>query len=131
MGSLAVRSWVAFVADGSWKLGVGIPQSLLRHVKKGQQAEVVLRLYPGRVLQATVGEVVDINAAAQLQATGILPQMPTMQDPPLPYGVILILDEESIQLGAIPGGAIGTAAIKRNELAMRQTPAHAIDEWRS
>lgn len=111
VGSLAMRSWVAFVADGSRKLVVGIPQSRLRHVKKGQRAEIVLRLYPGRVLQATVGEITDINAAAQLQATGILPQMPTMQDPPLPYGAILILDEEDVTLGSIPGGAIGTAAI--------------------
>jgi hypothetical protein len=67
--------------------------------------------YKNRVLQAKVGEIVDINSAAQLQATGILPQAPTMQDPSLPYGVELTLDEEDIKLGPIPGGAIGTAAI--------------------
>lgn len=111
VGSLAVRSWVAFVEEGARKLMVGIPQSRLRHVKKGQQAEIVLRINPGRVLQATVGEIVDINSAAQLQASGILPQAPTMQDPPLPYAVELILDEEDVKLGLIPGGAIGTAAI--------------------
>ncbi|MEA3303808.1 MAG: biotin/lipoyl-binding protein [Pseudomonadota bacterium] len=111
VGSLAVRSWLAFVEEGARKLIVGIPQSRLRHVKKGQDAEIVLRLYPGRVLQAKVGEIVDINAAAQLQATGVLPLVPTMQDPPLPYGVELILDEKDIKLGPIPGGAIGTAAI--------------------
>ncbi len=111
VGSLAVRSWIAFVEDGSRKLIVGIPQSRLRHVEKGQQAEVVLRLYPGKVFMATVGEIIDINSAAQLQATGILPQVPTMGDPPLPYGVELILDGADISLAAVPGGAIGTAAI--------------------
>ena len=111
VGSLAVRSWVAFVEDGARKLIVGIPQSRLRHVETGQQAEVVLSLYPGKVFKATVGEIADINAAAQLQATGIVPQVPTMQDPPLPYGVVLILDDADISLAAIPGGAIGTAAI--------------------
>ena len=111
VGSLAVRSWVAFVEDGARKLIVGIPQSRLRHVEKGQQAEVVLSLYPGKVFKATVGEIADINAAAQLQATGIVPQVPTVQDPPLPYGVVLILDDADISLAAIPGGAIGTAAI--------------------
>ena len=111
VGSLAVRSWVAFVEDGARKLIVGIPQSRLRHVEKGQQAEVVLSLYPGKVFKATVGEIANINAAAQLQATGIVPQVPTVQDPPLPYGVVLILDDADISLAAIPGGAIGTAAI--------------------
>ena len=111
VGSLAVRSWIAFVEDGNRKLIVGIPQSRLRHVETGQQAEVVLSLYPGKVFKATVGEIADINAAAQLQATGIVPQVPTVQDPPLPYGVVLILDDADISLAAIPGGAIGTAAI--------------------
>ncbi len=111
VGSLAVRSWIAFVEDGTRKLIVGIPQSRLRHVEKGQQAEIVLRLYPGKVFKATVGEIIDINSAAQLQATGILPQAPTMQDLPLPYGVELVLDDEDLKLGTIPGGAIGTAAI--------------------
>jgi len=111
VGSLAVRSWIAFVEDGTRKLIVGIPQSRLRHVQKGQQAEVVLRLYPGKVFMATVGGIIDINSAAQLQATGILPQAPSMQDPPLPYGVELVLNDEDLKLSTIPGGAIGTAAI--------------------
>ncbi len=117
VGSLAVRSWMAFVEDGSRKLVVGIPQSRLRHVQKGQPAEIVLRLYPGKVFKATVGEIIDINAAAQLQATGILPQAPTMRDLPLPYGVELVLDDEDLKLGTIPGGAIGTAAIYTESVA--------------
>jgi hypothetical protein len=111
VGSFAVRSWVAYVEDKARKLIVGIPQSRLRYVKTGQQAEVVLRMYPGRTLKATVGKVVNINSAAQLQATGVIPQAPTMQDPPLPYGVELILDNEDFDMHSIPGGAIGTAAI--------------------
>jgi multidrug resistance efflux pump len=111
VGSLAVRSWVAYVEDKARKLIVGIPQSRLRHVKTGQAAEVVLRMYPGRTLKATVGQVIDINSAAQLQATGIIPQVPTLQDPPLPYGVELFLDNDEIDMHSIPGGAIGTAAI--------------------
>jgi multidrug resistance efflux pump len=117
VGSLAVRSWVAFVEDGAQKLIVGIPQSRLRHVKKGQQAEVVLRLYPGKVFKATVGEIVHVNPAAQLQATGIIPQVPTMQDPSLPYGVELIPEDEFLKPGSIPGGAIGTAAIYTESVA--------------
>ena len=118
VGSLAVRSWVAFVEEGARKLIVGIPQSRLRHVKKGQPAEIVLRLYPGRVIKASVGEITDVNSSAQLQATGILPLAPTQQDLPLPYGVELLLDEEDLKLNAIPGGAIGTAAIYTESVTM-------------
>lgn len=111
VGSLAVRSWVAFVEQGQRKLVVGIPQSRLRHIKKGQQADVVLRIYPGRVFKATVGDIIAINSAAQLQATGIIPQVPMATDPALPYAVQLVLDDDDLNLALIPGGAVGTASI--------------------
>lgn len=111
VGSFAVRSWVAFVEYNKNKFIVGIPQSRLRHVRKGQRAEIVMRMFPGRTLKAEVDEVIDINAAAQLQATGVIPQVPTLQDPTLPYGVRLTLDEEDIPLSAVPGGAVGTATV--------------------
>lgn len=111
VGSVAIRSWVAFVEEGQRKLVVGIPQSRLRHVKRGQQADVVLQIYPGRVFQATVGDIIAINSAAQLQATGIIPQVPAPTDPALPYAVQLILDDDDFNLALIPGGAVGTAAI--------------------
>jgi len=111
VANLPLRSWIAFVEDDSSRLAVGIPQSRLRYVEQGQKADVVLRIYPGRTLSATVTGIVNINSDAQLQPTGILPQVPTMADPALPYGVILELDDPSIDLLAIPGGAAGTAAI--------------------
>lgn len=111
VGSLAVRSWVAFVEDKTRKLVVGISQSRLRHVKTGQKAEVVLRMFPGRVLKARVGVVIGVNSAAQLQATGIIPKVPTLADPALPYGVELFLEENDLDLLDIHGGAIGTATI--------------------
>ena len=111
VASLPMRSWVAYVEDHTSRLAVGIPQSRLRHVKSGQKADVALRIFPGRTLSATVTDIININPAAQLQPTGILPQAPTIADPALPYGVILELDDASIDLAEIPGGAVGTAAI--------------------
>jgi len=105
------RSWIAYVDDHTSRLAVGIPQSRLRHVKPGQKADVVLRIFPGRTLSATVTDIININSAAQLQPTGLLPQFPTVADPILPFGVILQLDDASIDLVEIPGGAVGTAAI--------------------
>jgi multidrug resistance efflux pump len=117
VASLPMRSWIAFVPDESARLAVGIPQSRLRYVEPGQKAEVVMRMFPGETLSATVVEIVRINSAAQLQPSGILPQAPTPADPALPYGVILQLDDASFDLPSIPGGAVGTAAIYTDSVA--------------
>ena len=115
--NLPLRSWMAFVPDESTRLAVGIPQSRLRYVEPGQQAEVVMRLHPGHIFNATVSEVVRINAAAQLQPSGVLPQAPSPADPALPFVVILELDGEELDLSSIPGGAVGTAAIYTDSVA--------------
>ncbi len=111
VANLPLRSWVAYVEDDTLRMAVGIPQSRLRYVEPGQKAEVVMRMYPGRTLSATVIDVINVNPAAQLQPSGLIPQVPTMADPVLPYGVILELDDLSIDLVELPGGAVGTAAI--------------------
>jgi len=109
--SMPMRSWVAFVESDSNRLAVGIPQSRLRYVEEGQKAEVVLRIFPGQSFDATVEGIININSAAQLQPSGLIPQVPSMMDPALPFGVILKLDDASIDLSEIPGGSVGTAAI--------------------
>jgi multidrug resistance efflux pump len=111
VANLPLRSWVAFVEQGYRKMAVGIPQSRLRYVKPGQKAEIVLRLFPGRTLSATVASIVNINPSAQIQPSGLLPNAPMPTDPTLPYAVILELDDPSFDPLDIPGGAIGTAAI--------------------
>ena len=122
VSNLPMRSWIAFVEDESNRLAVGIPQSRLRFVEPGQKADVVLRMFPGRTFSATVASIVNVNAAAQVQPSGLLPQVPSMADPALPYGVILELDDASIKLNEIPGGAVGTAAIYTDSV----TSTHVI-----
>ena len=117
VANLPLRSWVAFVEDGDRKMAVGIPQSRLRYVNPGQKAEIVLRLFPGRTLSATVASIVNINPSAQLQPSGLLPNAPMPTDPTLPYAVVLELDDDSIDLFDIPGGAMGTAAIYTDSVA--------------
>lgn len=111
VANLPLRSWVSFVEDNTTRLAVGIPQSRLRYVQIGQKAEVVLRLFPGRTFSATVVDIFPVTAGAQIQPSGLLPQAPTAADPALPFFVALELDDESIDLAKIPGGAVGTAAI--------------------
>jgi multidrug resistance efflux pump len=117
VANLPMRSWMAFVEGKSRRLAVGIPQSRLRHVEIGQEAEVVLRLYPGRTLKATVIDYVGVNPDAQLTPSGLLPQVPMPSDPALPFGVIVELDDPSIDVYEIPGGAAGTAAIYTDSVA--------------
>ena len=117
VANLPLRSWVAFVDNNTLRMAVGIPQSRLRYVEPGQEAEVVMRMFPGRTLTATVVDIINVNAAAQLQPSGLIPEVPTMADPVLPYGVILELDDPFIDLADIPGGAVGTAAIYTDSVA--------------
>ena len=111
VANVPLRSWIAFVESDQSQLVVGIPQTRLRHVRPGQEAEVVLRLRPGETFPAVVESVIDITAGAQLQPSGLLPTAPTVQEPSLPYGVRLRLEDPPATGGPILGGAVGTAAI--------------------
>ncbi len=109
--NLPVRTWMSFVDLENSSLMVGINQILLRHVKPGHRAEVVLKLYPGKTLGATVESIAYMTPQGQLQPSGLVPPAPTGQQPPAPYGVVLKLDEDLPELYRVPGGAVGTAAI--------------------
>jgi len=110
VSQLAVRSWAAFVDTENSRLIAGIPQSRLRHVEPGQKAEIAFRLLPGRVIDAEVVAVAPVTVQGQLQPTGQAPTAPLAQEVPLPYGVVLALQDDEV-LKAIHSGAAGTAAI--------------------
>jgi multidrug resistance efflux pump len=107
--NLPVRSWVAYVYQDQTHLFVGINHNLLRHVKPGQRAEIVFKLYPGKIFGATVFSIAYMTPQGQVQPSGLVPMAPTAGQLPAPYGVRLELDEELREL--VPGGAVGSAAI--------------------
>jgi len=109
--SFPVRSWMAFVVSERRRLVVGVNQSQLRHVKPGQPAEVVFKLYPGKTYSATVESIATINPEGQVQPSGILPTAPTYQKMTPTYGVVIELEEEQDALPRLYGGAAGTATI--------------------
>ena len=117
VSNMPLRSWVAFELSDAQRMAVGIPQSRLRHVEVGQKVELVLRMFPGRTLNATVTNIIDINSSAQLQPSGIIPDAPSAADLPLPYGVVIELDDEDELPLGVPGGAVGTAAIYTDSVA--------------
>ena len=111
VASFAVRSWLAFVDESETRVAVGINQSQLRHLKEGQSAEVVFKLYPGRTFSAKVDKILRMNAAGQMVATGVVQDPTAIVRLNQPYGVILKLDDADIDPNELPGGAIGDAAI--------------------
>lgn len=117
-----VRSWMAFVDSRESRLAVGINQNGLRHVQPGQEAEVVLKLFPGQTFQAVVEDIAYITPSGQLHPAGDVPMAPTAQDTAIPYGVLLKLEEGAPEIADLPGGAAGTAAIYTDV----GKPTHAI-----
>lgn len=109
VGSLPLSPVMSFVETETTIVGALIGQSQLRHVEEGQEAEVILELYPGRTFQAKVMYVVQAQGQGQMSPTGQLPVLdPTQQN--APYFVRLELQDfpEGLDL---PVGAGGSVAI--------------------
>lgn len=111
------RSWVAFVDTANSVLIAGIDQTHLRHVRPGQKAEVVLKMFPGSVFNATVKGIAYMTPDGQINPSGNIPLAPTAATVPQPYGVELLLEgspPDFDETADIPGGSVGTAAIYTN-----------------
>jgi len=117
VSNLPLRSWLAFVPKTSRRIVVAIPQTRLRHVEKGQLAEIAFSYRPGEIFTATVEAVVPLNTSAQLPPSGILPSLSALFGPNETNGVILHLDDPQPDVFDIPGGAGGTAAIYTQSVA--------------
>jgi hypothetical protein len=91
------------------RMVVSIQQNTMRYVDVGQPVEVVLKLVPGKIINAKVISIASMNPLGQLAPSGAIPEAP--QGIPAPYAVLLELDDESVIPDQIPGGVAGTAAI--------------------
>jgi RND family efflux transporter MFP subunit len=97
---------LAFIDTSEQIISVQIPQNYLRHVKEGQNAEIVFRLYPGKTFSAKVVNVVRATPEGQVAASGLV--MAATSAASLPFLVELKLDDPIPEL---PPGATGDAAI--------------------
>jgi len=110
VANLPLRSWMAFVDHEKSEIVVTINQYALRHVQPGQNAEVTLKIYPGKVFAATVDRIAYITSAGQLEPSGKIASA-TGGETAEPYGVVLTIDDESVDPMKLAGGAKGSAAI--------------------
>jgi multidrug resistance efflux pump len=85
-------------------------QNELHNVQAGDQAEIALETYPGRIIKATVDSIVWAQGQGQVQMSGTLPQTGARPMPPGRFAVRLKIapEDQDVFLAA---GAIGNGAI--------------------
>lgn len=107
--SLPFTQAMSFVED-SQQVVAYFHQNELTQVAPGDEAELALPTYPGRIIKARVDSIVWAQGMGQLPVSGILPQTGTTETPPGRFAVKLRLDknEKNVFLAA---GAAGEAAI--------------------
>jgi multidrug resistance efflux pump len=92
-------------------------QNELHQVEPGNEAEIALATYPGRILKARVDSIIWAQGQGQLPLTGTLPQTGAAPQPEGRFAVKLELDgpDKDVFLAA---GARGTGAIYTSGLHM-------------
>lgn len=95
-----------FIDESTAALTVQILQIHTRHIKPGDRAEVIFKLYPGETFKANVVRLVRANPSGQVTPGGLTLSLDNIQ--PEPFLVHLELEDSSVDL---PAGAVGTAAI--------------------
>ena len=92
-------------------------QNELHEVKPGNEAEIALATYPGRILKAKVDSIVWAQGQGQLPLTGTLPQTGPAPLPEGRFAVKLVLVEPDTDV-FLAAGARGTGAIYTEHLHM-------------
>lgn len=111
VANLPLRSWMPFIDHEKTEIVVAVQQYALRYIEPGQKAEVTFKIYPGKVFIATVARVAYTNPSAQLQPSGQLAPQSSEFGQARPYGVVIELEDGSINMNKLAGGASGSAAI--------------------
>ena len=92
-------------------------QNELHQVEPGNEAEIALSTYPGRIIKTKVDSIVWAQGQGQLPLTGTLPQTGPAPLPEGRFAVKLVLDEREKGL-FLAAGARGTGAIYTQHLHM-------------
>jgi multidrug resistance efflux pump len=72
---------VSFINTEAMTILAVIPQVASQRVGAGDKAEVAFDMYPGRVFDATVDQVIFGSGAAQFSPSGLLPALQTLHVP--------------------------------------------------
>jgi multidrug resistance efflux pump len=102
--------------DNEYQIFALFGQNELHQVKPGNEAEITLDTYPGRVIKAHVDSVIWAQAQGQMEASGDLPRT-GLTLPPGRFPVKLVVGEHDKAL-FLAAGARGSAAIYTDHLSM-------------
>jgi multidrug resistance efflux pump len=100
---------MSFVDTTERYLIVPLAQNVVRHVAPGNEVEVALRLYPGRIFNGSVQSVALASGEGQGSPSGSLPSV-QMVRPGTMFSVRVLLEDFPAEL-ELPIGAGGAAAV--------------------
>ena len=102
---------MTFVEDDQWIMMI-FKQNEVRKIKPGQEAEIAMKMYPGRVIKCKVDSIMWATAQGQLPIGGVNTASGVAPVPPNSLAVRLLKDRKDTDLflasGAQGGGAIYT-----------------------
>ncbi len=102
---------MTFVEDDQWIMMI-FKQNEVRKIKPGQEAEIAMKMYPGRVIKCKVDSIMWATAQGQLPIGGVNTSSGVAPVPPNSLAVRLLKDRKDKDLflaaGAQGGGAIYT-----------------------
>ena len=112
---VAFNEVMTFV-DTEYQIFAMFNQNELHQVEPGNEAEITLDTYPGRIVKAHVDSMIWAQAQGQVDASGDLPQT-TFVAPPGRFPVKLVVAEHDNAL-FLAAGARGAAAIYTEHLSL-------------
>lgn len=110
----ATMSVMSFIQeDDPWVLAF-FRQNELRYVEPGDEAEIFVKMYPGRIIKCRVDSILWATAQGQMPLSGNLPNTAPMAAPEQRIAVRLLVDERDrdvfLAAGARGQGAVYTKA---------------------
>ena len=113
--ALGMLPVMTFVEDDYQVLAM-FGQNELHQVDKGNEVEITLDTYPGRVIKGHVDSIIWAQGQGQIEASGDLPKT-TFVPPPGRFPVKVVVDEKDKAV-FMAAGARGAAAIYTEHLAL-------------
>jgi multidrug resistance efflux pump len=102
--------------DNEYQIFALFGQNELHQVDKGNEVEITLDTYPGRVIKGHVDSIIWAQGQGQIEASGDLPKT-TFVPPPGRFPVKVVVDERDKDL-FLAAGARGAAAIYTEHLTL-------------
>lgn len=100
---------MTFVEDEQWIMAI-FSQNEVRKIKPGQEAEIAMKMYPGRIIKCKVDSIMWATAQGQLPIGGVNTSSGVAPIPKNALAVRLLADREDTDV-FLASGAMGSGAV--------------------